>query len=253
MQRDDRAASTIRKTSNSRAAGRPNGCCSPPARRARRSWSPHVASLTAPIKAASRNAGVGHVLRHSPLRRPADLPARGARRRLARLSSAGESVGGPPARLAAHGVTHISGTPSHWRRVLDEPGGADDRAAIRPALRRDRRSGRFSTVCARSIRRPVIGHAYASTEAGVGFEVDDGREGFPAASSCTARRRRAEGRGRFAADPLARGPRPRYLGTRRAALARRRRLRRHRRHGRAARRPLLLRRPPRRRSSMSAG
>ena len=25
-----------------------------------------------------------------------------------------------------------------------------------------------------------IGHAYASTEAGVGFEVDDGREGFPA-------------------------------------------------------------------------
>ena len=27
----------------------------------------------------------------------------------------------------------------------------------------------------------AIGHAYASTEAGVGFAVDDGREGFPAA------------------------------------------------------------------------
>ena len=25
-----------------------------------------------------------------------------------------------------------------------------------------------------------IGHAYASTEAGVGFAVNDGREGFPA-------------------------------------------------------------------------
>ena len=29
--------------------------------------------------------------------------------------------------------------------------------------------------------RAVIAHAYASTEAGVGFEVTDGREGFPAA------------------------------------------------------------------------
>ena len=29
-------------------------------------------------------------------------------------------------------------------------------------------------------RKPKIGHAYASTEAGVGFDVDDGREGFPA-------------------------------------------------------------------------
>ncbi len=26
----------------------------------------------------------------------------------------------------------------------------------------------------------TIGHAYASTEAGVGFAVNDGREGFPA-------------------------------------------------------------------------
>jgi acyl-coenzyme A synthetase/AMP-(fatty) acid ligase len=29
--------------------------------------------------------------------------------------------------------------------------------------------------------RAPVGHAYASTEAGVGFEVNDGREGFPAA------------------------------------------------------------------------
>jgi acyl-coenzyme A synthetase/AMP-(fatty) acid ligase len=33
---------------------------------------------------------------------------------------------------------------------------------------------------ARAFPRASIGHAYASTEAGVGFAVDDGREGFPA-------------------------------------------------------------------------
>ena len=33
---------------------------------------------------------------------------------------------------------------------------------------------------ARTFPRASIGHAYASTEAGVGFAVDDCREGFPA-------------------------------------------------------------------------
>src|SRR5205085_11067601 len=33
---------------------------------------------------------------------------------------------------------------------------------------------------ARAFPYASIGHAYASTEAGVGFAVDDGREGFPA-------------------------------------------------------------------------
>ena len=33
---------------------------------------------------------------------------------------------------------------------------------------------------ARAFPHASIGHAYASTEAGVGFAVDDGREGFPA-------------------------------------------------------------------------
>ena len=34
---------------------------------------------------------------------------------------------------------------------------------------------------ARAFPDASVGHAYASTEAGVGFAVDDGREGFPAA------------------------------------------------------------------------
>ena len=37
------------------------------------------------------------------------------------LSNAGEPVADHLARLAAHGVTHLSGTPSHWWRVLMGP------------------------------------------------------------------------------------------------------------------------------------
>ena len=84
------------------------------------------------------------------------------------------------ARLRAHGATHITGTPSHWRRVLWSPL-ADHRSRhdmcgcrARSPIRRS------STTCTPPIRRPSIGHAYASTEAGVGFEVDDRLEGFPA-------------------------------------------------------------------------
>lgn len=83
------------------------------------------------------------------------------------------------ARYGARGVTHISGTPSHWRRVLMDPA-AD---ALSPAY--VRLSGEISDQAildALQARYPraKIGHAYASTEAGVGFEVNDGREGFPA-------------------------------------------------------------------------
>ncbi len=37
------------------------------------------------------------------------------------LSSAGEPVADHLDRLAAHGVTHLSGTPTHWRRALMSP------------------------------------------------------------------------------------------------------------------------------------
>jgi acyl-coenzyme A synthetase/AMP-(fatty) acid ligase len=95
------------------------------------------------------------------------------------LSSAGEPVADHLARLAAHGVTHISGTPSHWWRVLMGP------AARTIAPRYVRLSGEIADQAMLDNLRAVypqagVGHAYASTEAGVGFEVDDGREGFPA-------------------------------------------------------------------------
>lgn len=95
------------------------------------------------------------------------------------LSNARESTGDFLVRLGAHQVTHISGTPSHWRRALMSP----HAHAIAP--RYVRLSGEIADqtilMALRSCYpRAAVGHAYASTEAGVGFEVNDGLEGFPA-------------------------------------------------------------------------
>jgi acyl-coenzyme A synthetase/AMP-(fatty) acid ligase len=96
------------------------------------------------------------------------------------LSQAGEPVGDHLRRLAAAGVSHLTGTPSHWRRALMSPAAA----AISP--RYVRLSGEIADQAVLDSLRSTypdaaLGHAYASTEAGVGFEVTDGREGFPAA------------------------------------------------------------------------
>jgi acyl-CoA synthetase (AMP-forming)/AMP-acid ligase II len=84
------------------------------------------------------------------------------------------------ARLAQHGVTHLSGTPSQWRRALMSP-------AIRDiAPRYVRLSGEIADQAILGALRAMfphatVGHAYASTEAGVAFDVNDGLAGFPAA------------------------------------------------------------------------
>jgi acyl-coenzyme A synthetase/AMP-(fatty) acid ligase len=95
------------------------------------------------------------------------------------LSGAGEPIGDYLMRLGAHGATHVSGTPSHWRCVLM----SRDAGAIAP--RYIRLSGEIADQgilnALRSFYpRASIVHAFASTEAGVGFEVTDGLEGFPA-------------------------------------------------------------------------
>ena len=81
--------------------------------------------------------------------------------------------------LAARGVTHLSGTPSHWRRALMNP-------AIRANSRRATCGSRARSPtrrCSTGLRavfpQATIGHAYASTEAGVAFDVNDGLAGFP--------------------------------------------------------------------------
>jgi acyl-coenzyme A synthetase/AMP-(fatty) acid ligase len=95
------------------------------------------------------------------------------------LSEPGEAIADYVARLRAGGVTHISGTPSHWRKLLMSG------AAANFSPRYVRLSGEIADQAvldglARAFPHASIGHAYASTEAGVGFAVDDGREGFPA-------------------------------------------------------------------------
>jgi len=95
------------------------------------------------------------------------------------LAGAAESAADYLVRLGAHRVTHISGTPSHWRRTLMSP----QARAIAP--RYIRLSGEIADQTILNTLRSFypqarIGHAFASTEAGVGFEVDDGLEGFPA-------------------------------------------------------------------------
>ncbi len=96
------------------------------------------------------------------------------------LSSAGEPIADHLGRLARHGVTHLSGTPSHWRRALMSP----DIGKIAP--RYVRLSGEIADQTILDNLRATfpnssVGHAYASTEAGVGFAVNDGVAGFPAA------------------------------------------------------------------------
>ena len=61
----------------------------------------------------------------------------------------------------------------------DEPGHRAHRAALSAPVGRDRRPGGAGRAES-AFPDAAIGHAYASTEAGVGFEVSDGLEGFPA-------------------------------------------------------------------------
>jgi acyl-coenzyme A synthetase/AMP-(fatty) acid ligase len=95
------------------------------------------------------------------------------------LSEPGEPLADYIARLRAAGVTQISGTPSHWRKLLM----SGSVAGFSP--RYVRLSGEIANQAvldglSRAFPEASIGHAYASTEAGVGFAVNDGLEGFPA-------------------------------------------------------------------------
>jgi acyl-coenzyme A synthetase/AMP-(fatty) acid ligase len=82
-------------------------------------------------------------------------------------------------RAGAQGVTHISGTPSHWRRALMNP----SIRQVMPAY--IRLSGEIADQSILNQLRwqypqAKIVHAFASTEAGVAFEVADGFAGIPA-------------------------------------------------------------------------
>ena len=96
------------------------------------------------------------------------------------LSDPSEAVSDFLARAAAAGVTHISGTPSHWRRAL--------MSGAAPAI-----TPRYVRLSGEIADQPIldslhaaypnatVAHAFATTEAGVAFEVRDGQAGFPSA------------------------------------------------------------------------
>lgn len=80
--------------------------------------------------------------------------------------------------LGREGVTHLSATPTLWRKILMTPG-----AEALP-LRQVTLGGEIAddAVLSALIRRYAdarVTHIFASTEAGVGFSVTDGRAGFP--------------------------------------------------------------------------
>jgi acyl-coenzyme A synthetase/AMP-(fatty) acid ligase len=82
------------------------------------------------------------------------------------------------ARVGTHGVTHISGTPSHWRRALM----SSSARLIAPEY--IRLSGEVADQgilnhLAEVYPQARIAHAFATTEAGVAFDVNDGMTGFP--------------------------------------------------------------------------
>ena len=95
------------------------------------------------------------------------------------LSDAREPMRDYLVRVGETGVTHLLGTPSHWRLALMSTA----LKAIAP--RYVRLSGEIADQAILDLLRAAfpearIAHAYASTEGGVGFTVEDGREGFPA-------------------------------------------------------------------------
>lgn len=95
------------------------------------------------------------------------------------LSDADEPTTDFLARAGVSGVTHISGTPSHWRRALM----SSSVHLLQPAY--VRLSGEAVDQAILDHLRAAypqaqIVHAFASTEAGVGFEVKDGHAGFTA-------------------------------------------------------------------------
>jgi acyl-CoA synthetase (AMP-forming)/AMP-acid ligase II len=95
------------------------------------------------------------------------------------LSSPAEAASAFLDRAASHEVTHMSGTPSHWRRALMSS------IAAEFTPRYVRLSGEVAdqTILDRlrnQFPNANVAHAFASTEAGVAFDVTDGCAGFPA-------------------------------------------------------------------------
>lgn len=81
--------------------------------------------------------------------------------------------------LAAQGCTHLSATPTLWRRILMTPRATDLRLH-QVTLGGEIADDAVLASLARAFPHARITHVFASTEAGAAFSVSDGRAGFPA-------------------------------------------------------------------------
>jgi acyl-coenzyme A synthetase/AMP-(fatty) acid ligase len=95
------------------------------------------------------------------------------------LSDPTESVVNFLRRCGAAGITHISGTPSHWRRVLMS-GATAEIAPRYVRLSGEPADQAILDALGNAFAGAEVAHAFASTEAGVAFDVRDGKAGFPA-------------------------------------------------------------------------
>ena len=87
-------------------------------------------------------------------------------------------IGAQVAALAEGGCTHLSATPTLWRRVLMTPG--HDRLSLQQVTLGGEIADQSTLdALARAFPDARRTHIYASTEAGVGFSVTDGKAGFP--------------------------------------------------------------------------
>lgn len=80
--------------------------------------------------------------------------------------------------LVKHGCSHLSGTPTLWRKMM-MVANASNMPLLQATLGGEIADDRVLKVIAQNFPNARVTHIYASTEAGVGFSVSDGREGFP--------------------------------------------------------------------------
>ena len=83
------------------------------------------------------------------------------------------------ATMADQGVTAASATPSMWRQILMSPRIGQVKLH-QVTLGGEIADNRILSLLSKQFPTARITHIYASTEAGVGFSVSDGEEGFPA-------------------------------------------------------------------------
>jgi acyl-coenzyme A synthetase/AMP-(fatty) acid ligase len=81
--------------------------------------------------------------------------------------------------LVTYGCTHLSATPTLWRAIVMTPG-AGQLPLRQITLGGEIADERILATLKSTYPNARVTHIYASTEAGVGFSVKDGKPGFPA-------------------------------------------------------------------------